>query len=75
MEISRGGYYYPPCPESQENLALMRQLDELHLKYPAYGSRRLRVMLQRQGYPVNRRTGSTLTKATCATTEHLTRDA
>jgi putative transposase len=33
----------------------MRQLDELHLKYPAYGSRRLRVMLQRQGCPVNRK--------------------
>jgi putative transposase len=33
----------------------MRQLDELHLKYPAYGSRRLVVMLQRQGYPVNRK--------------------
>ena len=33
----------------------MRQLDELHLKYPAYGSRRLRVMLQRAGQWVNRK--------------------
>lgn len=55
MEISRGGYYYEPGPESQENLALMRQLDELHLEDPAFGSRRLVVMLQRRGYPVNRK--------------------
>lgn len=55
MEISRGGYYYEPCPESDENLALMRRLDELHLDYPAFGSRRLVVMLQRRGYPVNRK--------------------
>ena len=33
----------------------MRQLDQLHLDYPAYGSRRLVVMLQRRGYPVNRK--------------------
>jgi putative transposase len=55
LEISRGGYYYEPCPESDENLALMRQLDELHLEYPAFGSRRLVVMLQRRGCPVNRK--------------------
>jgi putative transposase len=55
LNISRGGYYYQPCPETEENLALMRQLDELHLKYPVYGSRRLRVMLQRAGHPVNRK--------------------
>jgi putative transposase len=55
LEISRGGYYYEPCPESDENLALMRQLDELHLEYPAFGSRRLVVMLQRRGLPVNRK--------------------
>lgn len=55
LEISRGGFYYEPCPETEENLALMRQLDELHLDYPVYGSRRLVVMLQRRGYPVNRK--------------------
>ena len=33
----------------------MRQLDELHLDYPAYGSRRLVVMLQRRGYTANRK--------------------
>jgi len=53
--ISRSGFYYEPVPESQENLALMRRLDELHLEHPVYGSRRLVVLLQREGRAVNRK--------------------
>jgi putative transposase len=55
LGISRSGFYYEPCPESEENLALMRRLDELHLERPVYGSRRLTVLLQREGIPVNRK--------------------
>jgi putative transposase len=53
--ISRSGYYYQPCPETDENLQLMRRLDELHMDYPVYGSRRLRAMLEREGLLVNRK--------------------
>lgn len=53
--ISRSGFYYEPVAQSPENLALMRRLDELHLDYPAYGSRRLRVLLRREGQAVNRK--------------------
>lgn len=55
LDISRTAYYYEPCPESEENLALMRQLDEWHLEHPAYGSRRLTVLLHRAGRAVNRK--------------------
>jgi putative transposase len=55
LDISRGAYYYTPCPETQENLALMRGLDELHLEHPVYGSRRLTVLLQQRGQAVNRK--------------------
>lgn len=55
LEISRSGYYYQPAPESSENLALMRRLDELHLQHPVYGSRRLTAVLRRQGQEVNRK--------------------
>jgi putative transposase len=55
LDISRGSYYYEPCPETEENLALMRKLDELHLQHPVYGSRRLTVMLARAGHWVNRK--------------------
>ena len=43
LEVCRGSYYYEPCPETEENLGLMRRLDELHLEHPVYGSRKLRV--------------------------------
>jgi putative transposase len=55
LEISRTAYYYQPCPESEANLELMRRLDELHLEHPVYGSRRLAVLLHRQGCQVNRK--------------------
>jgi putative transposase len=42
-------------PEGPENLALMRQLDELHLAHPVYGSRRLTALLQRAGQGANRK--------------------
>jgi putative transposase len=38
-----------------ENLKLMRLLDELHLKWPFYGSRNLTWCLQQEGYEVNRK--------------------
>jgi putative transposase len=55
LDISRGTYYYRPCPENEENLALMRLLDELHLEHPVYGSRRLTVLLNQRGHEVNRK--------------------
>ena len=55
MGVSRSGFYYEPCAETEENLALMRRLDELHLEQPVYGSRRLTVLLNREGRGVNRK--------------------
>ena len=53
LGVSRSGYYYQTCPESAENLRLMRRLDELHLQHPVYGRPRLTVTLQREGWRVN----------------------
>ena len=55
LGISRSGYYYEACPESEENLKLMRRIDELHLEHPVYGSRRLQILLEREGVSVNRK--------------------
>ena len=41
LSISRSSYYYAAKGESPENLALMRRIDELFLKYPFYGSRQM----------------------------------
>jgi len=53
LGISRSGYYYQPCPESQENLELMRLLDEQYLDTPYYGIRRMQWFLNQKGYQVN----------------------
>jgi putative transposase len=55
LELCRSSYYYQCAPETAENLALMRRLDELHLAHPVYGSRKLRVLLRQEGLKVNRK--------------------
>ena len=55
LGLCRSSYYYQCCPETEENLALMRRLDELHLEHPVYGSRKLAVSLRREGLVINRK--------------------
>ena len=49
LSIGRSSFYYAPKGESPENLALMRRIDELFLKYPFYGSRQMARHLRREG--------------------------
>ena len=60
LGISRSTIYYEPRPISDEDLLLMRRLDELHLNYPFAGIRMLRGLLWRQGLEVGRRHIKTL---------------
>ena len=60
LEISRSTVYYEPRPISDEDLWLMRRIDELHLNYPFAGSRMLRGLLWQQGLEVGRRHIKTL---------------
>jgi len=55
LELSRSSVYYRAVPLPEATLALMRRIDEIHLKLPFYGSRRIRDQLQREGYKVNRK--------------------
>ena len=54
VSISRSSFYYTPRGESAENLALMRRIDELFLRYPFYGSRQMVRQLRREGIAVGR---------------------
>jgi putative transposase len=54
LAISRSSFYYTPKGESPENLALMRRIDELFLKYPFYGSRQMVRQLRRDSIRVGR---------------------
>ena len=60
LAISRGSVYYQPRPVSEEDLALMRVIDELHLECPFAGSRMLRDLLNLLGIRVGRRRVRTL---------------
>lgn len=53
LAIARSSYYYEPCPESLENLALMRLIDEQYMETPFYGIRRMTAYLQMCGHAVN----------------------
>src|SRR5262249_53527197 len=60
LGISRGSIYYEPVAVSASDLALMRRLDELHLKHPHAGSRMLRDLLAAEGSKIGRRHVRTL---------------
>ncbi len=53
--ISRSSVYYRPRVSSQKDLEAMKLIDQQYLATPFYGSRRMKVWLDRQGHPVNRK--------------------
>lgn len=54
LGLSRSGIYYKPVPPSEQEMELMRRIDEIHLAYPFYGSRKIRDELWAKGYDVGR---------------------
>jgi len=62
LGLSRSSLYYKTVPVSERDLELMRLIDEIHLKYPFYGSRRIRNELRDLGHDVGRGHISTLMK-------------
>jgi putative transposase len=46
LAIARSSIYAVPPPIAAATLALMRQIDELHLQHPYAGSRMLRDLLR-----------------------------
>ena len=55
LGLNRSTAYYTPAEETEENLCLMRRIDEQYLKTPFYGSRRMTVWLTQEGFAVNRK--------------------
>ena len=54
LDLSRSFVYYTPVPLSPKDIELMRKIDEIHLEYPFYGSRKIRNELWAKGYDVGR---------------------
>jgi putative transposase len=55
LDVCRSSVYYKPVPLAARELEIMRRIDEIHLKLPFYGNRRIRDQLHREGYKVNRK--------------------
>ena len=55
LSLGRSSLYYTPKGEGAETLVLMRRIDELFLKYPFYGARRMALHLRREGVRIGRR--------------------
>src|SRR5258708_11651958 len=54
LNLARSGVYRPGPVTGADDLALMRRIDELHLKWPFYGSRGYLVELNPDSHRVNR---------------------
>ena len=55
LGVSRSSVYYRAVGDSQEDLGLMKVIDQQYLDTPFYGSRRMAAWLRRRGHWVNRK--------------------
>jgi putative transposase len=55
LGLCRSSFYYEPATETEDNLRLMRLIDQQYTAQPVYGSRRMAAWLQRRGHAVNRK--------------------
>lgn len=56
LSLNRSTAYYQPRTDiSEEELKLMLRIDQMHMKRPFYGSRRIRDWLNEEGHDINRK--------------------
>ena len=55
LKVARSTLYWRAAPVSEDDLRLMRRIDEHYLTAPFYGSRRMVAILRRDGEAVNRK--------------------
>ena len=55
LKVARSRVYYKPKPVSNDDLKLMKRIDEIYLKWPFYGSRRMVAELCDEGCSINRK--------------------
>src|SRR5579864_4547854 len=55
LGIARSGVYRLPRPANDDDLKLLRRIDELFTRWPFLGSRRMTAMLRAEGEAINRK--------------------
>lgn len=58
--LARSSYYYQAAGESEDNVQLMRLLDEQYTRTPFYGIKHMAAWLRTQGYEVNHKRAARL---------------
>src|SRR5690349_21767290 len=55
LGVARSGVYRQPRPANDNELALMRRIDEFYTAWPFLGSRRMAKLLRAEGHPIKRK--------------------
>ncbi|MFP4164808.1 MAG: IS3 family transposase [Chitinispirillaceae bacterium] len=55
LGLARSTHYHQCQGESEKNVVIMHSIDRNYTRYPFYGSRRMTVVLNQQGFKVNRK--------------------
>ena len=65
LNVARSSAYRAPTPANDNDLDLMRRIDELFTAWPFLGSRRMVAMLKAEGLTVNRKRVQRLMRKMC----------
>ena len=65
LQISRSNFYFTPKGESDENLEIMRLMDDYHLEHPTYGVLQQQDYLSSCGFHVNTKRVRRLMRLAC----------
>src|ERR1700757_677849 len=65
LGVTRSGVYRQRAPANDNDLAVMRRLDELFTAWPFLGSRRMAAMLRAEGQRINRKRVQRLMRLMC----------
>ena len=55
LGVVRSGVYRAPRPANDNDMALLRRIDELYTAWPFLGSRRMTALLRTEGQRINRK--------------------
>lgn len=55
LSLNRTSLYYEKKQVGEEELRIKNRIDEIYTKYPFYGSRRIHVVLNKEGVKINRK--------------------
>lgn len=56
LKINRSHLYYTPKNDNDKDEVILKEIKEIHKKFPHYGSRKIKIILSELGQACNRKT-------------------